>query len=81
MTANPPAAPLPFEALERVYEQLAAAIDRAGEANEALFLTKLVMVMAHRAGEGLDFDGCVATALENLGLPSQTLSSSGEAAS
>jgi hypothetical protein len=74
MTATPPPAPLAFEALERVYDQLAAAIDQAGEAHEALFLTKLVMVMAHRAGEGLDFGGCVATALENLGLPAQTLS-------
>jgi hypothetical protein len=65
MTAIPPAAPLPFEALERVYEQLATAIDRAGEANESLFLTKLVMVMAHRAGDGLDFEACVAVALGN----------------
>lgn len=54
MTAQNMPTPLPFEALERVYDQLAAAIDRAGEANEALFLTKLVMVMAHRAGDVLD---------------------------
>jgi len=81
MTATLPPAPLPFEALERVYEQLAAAIDHAGEAHQALFLAKLVMVMAHRAGESLDFDACIATALENLGLPAQALSSSGGAAS
>lgn len=81
MTSASTPATLPFEDLERVYEQLAAAIDRAGEANEALFLAKLVMVMAHRAGEGLDFDACVTTALENLALPAQTLSSSGGAAS
>ena len=77
MTSASTPATLPFEDLERVYEQLAAAIDRAGEANEALFLAKLVMVMAHRAGGGLDFAACVATALENLGAPAQTLSPSG----
>ncbi|MDP2804197.1 MAG: hypothetical protein Q8O26_20195 [Phreatobacter sp.] len=77
MTATPPASPLPFEALERVYDQLAAAIDQAGDAHEALFLTKLVMVMAHRAGAGLDMEAAIATALENLGVPAQTLSPSG----
>ncbi|WP_296574476.1 hypothetical protein [Phreatobacter sp.] len=81
MTATSPPASLAFEALERVYDQLAAAIDEAGEAHQSLFLAKLVIVMAHRAGDGLDFDTCVATALENLGLPAQTLSSSGDAAS
>ncbi len=68
MTAQNMPTPLPFEALERVYDQLAAAIDRAGEANEALFLTKLVMVMAHRAGDVLDFEACVAAALGNPAL-------------
>lgn len=68
MTAAPSAAPLPFEDLEQVYEHLAVAIDRAGEANEALFLTKLVMVMAHRAGDVLDFEACVAVALGNPAL-------------
>jgi len=66
MTSSSTPATLPFEDLERVYEQLAAAIDRAGQANEALFLAKLVMVMAHRAGGGLDFAACVATALDSL---------------
>lgn len=64
MTSKP--APLPFARLETVYEQLAEAIDRAGEANEALFLTKLVMVMAQRAGEGLDFADCLAVAGKDL---------------
>jgi hypothetical protein len=68
MTAPSMPTPLPFEALEQVYEQLAAALDRAGEANEALFLTKLVMVMAHRAGDVLDFEACVALALGDLAL-------------
>lgn len=68
MTAPSMPTPLPFETLEQVYEQLAAALDRAGEANEALFLTKLVMVMAHRAGDVLDFEACVALALGDLAL-------------
>ena len=65
MIADKPA-PLPFDKLERVYEQLAEAIDRAGPDNEALFLTKLVMVMAHRAGEGVDFGECVEAACARL---------------
>ncbi|MBN8943241.1 MAG: hypothetical protein J0H01_27295 [Rhizobiales bacterium] len=73
MTSTP--APLPFARLEQVYEQLAEAIDRAGEANEALFLTKLVMVMAQRAGEGLDFADCVKVAGEDLAAPSATSAS------
>ncbi|MCZ8317125.1 hypothetical protein [Phreatobacter sp.] len=59
-------APLPFEAMERLYEDLADAVDRAGPAQEAVFLTKLVMVMAHRAGDTLDFESCLAAALGNL---------------
>ena len=43
--------PMPFEHLEQVYEQLAEAIDRAGPANEALFLTKLALTLAHRLGD------------------------------
>ena len=56
MTASPPATePLPFEALEAVYETLASGIDRAGAAHEAVFLAKLALVLAHRAGPGVDF--------------------------
>jgi hypothetical protein len=55
--------PLPFERMEKVYDQLAAAIDLAGPEREALFLTRLVMILAHRAGPSVDFPGCVATAL------------------
>lgn len=60
-------APLPFEAMERLYEDLADAVDRAGPDNEALFLTKLVLVMAHRAGTSLDMEAAIATALARLG--------------
>jgi len=68
MTDAIPAAPEPlaFEALEKVYEALAAGIDRAGETNEAVFLAKLAMVLAHRAGAGVDFADCVETALRDL---------------
>lgn len=64
MTSRP--VPLPFTKLELVYEQLAEAIDRAGEANEALFLTKLVMVMAQHSGETLDFACCLEVAGKDL---------------
>lgn len=59
-------APLPFDAMERLYEDLADAVDRAGPDNEALFLTKLVLVMAHRAGTSLDMEAAIATALARL---------------
>lgn len=65
MTAGTPV-PLPFDRLEHVYEQLAGALDRAGPQAEALFLTKLVLVLAHRAGEGVDFADCVEVALRDL---------------
>ena len=42
---------LPFEELELVYEQLASAIDAAGEENSRLFLAKLALMLAHRAGD------------------------------
>jgi len=54
--------PLPFDAIERIYDQLAEAIDRAGPDNEAVFLTKLVLVMAHRAGHALDVESCIEAA-------------------
>jgi hypothetical protein len=57
-----PRVPASFEAMEQVYDQLAAAIDRAGSDDEARFLTRLVLVMAHRAGPALDFAACIAVA-------------------
>jgi len=59
--------PLPFDAMERIYDQLAAAIDRAGPDNEAVFLTKLVLVMAHRAGHTLDVESCIDAARGTVG--------------
>lgn len=74
MTASPPATePLPFETLEAVYETLASGIDRAGEAHEAVFLAKLALVLAHRAGAGVDFADCVETALRDLDVVARPL--------
>jgi hypothetical protein len=43
--------PLTFDELEKVYELLAAAIDKAGENKETLLLCKLCLTLAHRLGE------------------------------
>ena len=50
---------LSTEANERLYDALAEAIDRAGPEGEALFLTKLVLLLARsspqrRCGDGGD---------------------------
>jgi hypothetical protein len=55
--------PRTFPEMELIYDQLAAAIDRAGPEEEVLFLTRLVMVMAHRSGPSADFAACIAVAL------------------
>ena len=57
---------MPFEQLEHVYAGLAAAIDRAGPDHEALFLAKLVLVLADRLGDVAEFEQSVATALQDL---------------
>jgi hypothetical protein len=38
---------MPFEDFETAYETLATAIDQAGPAREALFLTRLALVLGH----------------------------------
>jgi hypothetical protein len=55
--------PMPFEQLEAVYEELAAAIDGAGAEREALLLTKLCMLLAHRLGDLQTVRECLAIAL------------------
>ena len=42
---------LAFNELEQVYDLMARAIDEAGEENEALFLSKLGITLAHRLGD------------------------------
>ncbi|UYG03865.1 DUF2783 domain-containing protein [Halomonas sp. LR3S48] len=42
---------LPFTDLERVYEQLAQALDDLPEEQERLFLAQLALALAHRVGD------------------------------
>ncbi len=55
-----------FDDLEAAYEALAVAIDAAGEKREALFLTRLALVLAHELGDIGAFKRAVQTALEEL---------------
>ena len=57
---------MPFEDLESAYETLAMAIDSAGEAREALFLTRLALVLANQLGDIAAFRKAISTALEGL---------------
>lgn len=57
---------MPFEQLEIIYERLANAIDRTGRENEALFLTKLVLLLAQREGDAAAVDESIEAALRDL---------------
>jgi hypothetical protein len=57
---------MPFDDFETAYEALATAIDSAGEAREALFLTRLALVLGHELGDIAVFRNAVKTALEGL---------------
>lgn len=52
--------------LETVYDELAQAIDQAGEANSELFLVKLALLSAESLGDGQRFSGLIRTALRDL---------------
>ena len=43
---------LTFDQLETLYDELATAIDQAGPQRESVFLSKLVLCMAHEWGQG-----------------------------
>jgi hypothetical protein len=58
--------PMPFEDLEAAYETLATAIDSAGEQREALFLTRLALLLSHELGDIALFQNAIRTALEGL---------------
>jgi hypothetical protein len=60
MTAMPP------EDFEAAYESLAMAIDSAGPAREALFLTRLALVLGHELGDIAIFRKAISTALEGV---------------
>jgi hypothetical protein len=55
-----------FEDLEAAYEALATAIDSAGAQHEALFLTRLALVLSHELGDVTAFRNAVKTALDGL---------------
>lgn len=57
---------MPPEDFEAAYETLATAIDAAGAEREALFLTRLALVLGHELGDIAAFRKAVQTALEGL---------------
>lgn len=57
---------MPFDDLEAAYETLAMAIDSAGAEREALFLTRLALVLGNELGDITAFRKAIRTALEGL---------------
>ena len=57
---------LPFDDLETACEALATAIDTAGEKREALFLTRLALLLGHELGDIAAFKSAIRTALDGL---------------
>ncbi|XIA62485.1 hypothetical protein ACFIOY_23385 [Bradyrhizobium sp. TZ2] len=57
---------MPFEDFENAYESLAMAIDSAGPDREALFPTRLALVLGHELGDVTAFRKAIKTALEGL---------------
>ena len=59
-------ASLAVEDLEAVWERLAEAIDRAGPEREALFLSKLAVLLADAVGDRARVERLIEAALEDL---------------
>ena len=59
---------MPFEDFETAYETLATAIDQAGPEREALFLTRLALVLGHELGDIAAFRKAIETALDGSGI-------------
>ncbi|MDB5576002.1 MAG: hypothetical protein JWR80_1178 [Bradyrhizobium sp.] len=57
---------MPSEDFEAAYESLAMAIDSAGPEREALFLTRLALVLGHELGDIAVFRNAIRTALEDI---------------
>lgn len=57
---------MPFDDLERVYESLAHSIDRVGLDHEAVFLTKLVLTLAHKLADVDAFNDALRIAETDL---------------
>jgi hypothetical protein len=58
--------PMPPADFETAYETLAIAIDSAGPQREALFLTRLALLLGHELGEIDAFRKAVKAALDGL---------------
>lgn len=54
------------EALERLFDELAIAIDHAGPEQESMLLTKLAFLLAHRVGDENAVREAIAQALEEI---------------
>jgi hypothetical protein len=59
-------ASLAVEDLESIWERLAEAIDQAGPEREALFLSKLAVLLADALGDRARAERLIETALEDL---------------
>jgi len=57
---------MPPADFEIAYEALASAIDTAGPEREALFLTRLALVLGHELGDIAVFRDAIRTALDEL---------------
>ena len=57
---------MPSEDFEAAYESLAMAIDSAGPEREALFLTRLALLLGHELGDIAAFKRAIRTALEGV---------------
>lgn len=57
---------LSTEANERLYDALAEAIDRAGPEKEALFLTKLALLLANQIGDDASIESALKLALHHI---------------
>ena len=57
---------LSTEANERLYDALAEAIDRAGPEGEALFLTKLALLLANQIADEASINRALELALHQI---------------
>jgi hypothetical protein len=57
---------MPPADFETAYETLATAIDSAGPEREALFLTRLALLLGHELGDIAAFQNAIKTALDGL---------------
>ena len=63
---------LSTEASERLYDALAEAIDRARPEDEALFLTKLVLLLANQLSDENTVVAAIDSALNQIGAPMES---------